>query len=134
MFDYINTHGREIGDLNNTINSERIRINELINKIKYLENAEEESSETIFNLNNKLNKLKNKKSILKDDNEKLKKSIDLIEENNNYFIKENNEIQDKVKKNEAKIHDMLNKFNDNMRINRSNLYKEFKYKKNVVGC
>ena len=73
MFDYIktlkqlddaeNTYGREIGDLNNTINDERIRTNELINKIQYLENAEEESSETIYNLNNKLYKLKNKKKI-----------------------------------------------------------------------
>ena len=56
-----NTYGREIDDLNNTINGERIRTYELINKIQYLENAEEESSEAIYNLNNKLNKLKNKK-------------------------------------------------------------------------
>ena len=55
-----NTYGREIGDLNNTINDERIRTNELINKIQYLENAEEESSKTIYNLNNKLYKLKKK--------------------------------------------------------------------------
>ena len=71
LFDYIktlkqlndaeNTYGREIGNLNNTINGERIRTNELINKIQYLENAEEESSETISNLNNELYKLKNKK-------------------------------------------------------------------------
>ena len=68
LFDYIktlkqlndaeNTYGREIGDLNNTINDERIRTNELINKIQYLENAEEESSKTIYNLN--INKLINK--------------------------------------------------------------------------
>ena len=73
MFDYIktlkqlndaeNTYGREIGDLNNTITGERIRTNELINKIQYLENAEKESSKTIYNLNNKLYKLKNKKKI-----------------------------------------------------------------------
>ena len=56
-----NTYGREIGDLNNTINDERIKTNELINKIQYLENAEKESSKTIYNLNNKLYKLKNKK-------------------------------------------------------------------------
>ena len=72
LFDYIktlnqlndagNTYGREIGDLNNTINDERIRTNELINKMQYLENAEEESSKTIYNLNNKLYKLKNKKN------------------------------------------------------------------------
>ena len=50
--DIENTYGREIGD-------ERIRTNELINKIQYLENVEEESSEIIYNLNNKLYKLKN---------------------------------------------------------------------------
>ena len=69
LFDYIkalkplnnaeNTYGREIGNLNNTINGERIRTNELINKIQNLENTEEESSETISNLNNELYKLKN---------------------------------------------------------------------------
>ena len=121
-----NTYGREIGDLNNTINDERIRTNELINKIQYLENAEEESSKTIYNLNNKLYKLKKK---LKHDNKKLKESIDLIERNNNYLIKENNEIQDKVKKDEVKICNMLNKFNDNMKNNMNNLYKEVKYEK-----
>ena len=86
MFDYIktlkqlndaeNTYRREIGNLNNTINGERIRKNQLINKIQYLENAEEESSETIYNLNNELYKLK--KNFLKNDNKKLKESIDLI--------------------------------------------------------
>ena len=58
-----NTYGIEIGDLNNTINDERIRTNELINKIQYLKNAEEESSKTIYTLNNKLYKLKNKTKI-----------------------------------------------------------------------
>ena len=63
LFDYIktlkqlndaeNTYGREIGNLNNTINDERIRTNELRNKIQYLEDAEEESSEIIDELNNK---------------------------------------------------------------------------------
>ena len=46
-------------------------------------------------LNNELDKLKNKKK-LNDDNKKLKKSIDLIERNNDYLIKKNNDIQDKV--------------------------------------
>ena len=141
LFDYIktlkqlndaeNTYGREIGDLNNTINGERIRTNELINKIQYLENAEKECSETIYNLNNELYKLK-KKKILENDNKKLKESVDLIERNNNYLIKENNEIQ--VKKDEVKIRDMLNKFNDNMKNNMSNLYKEVKYKKNELDA
>ena len=54
-----NTYGREIDDLNNTVNDERIRANEFINKIQYLKNAEEESSKTIYSLNNELYKLKN---------------------------------------------------------------------------
>ena len=74
-----------MGDLDNTINGERIRTNELINKIQYLEDAEEESLEIIDELNNKLDKLKNKfkikKQILKYDKKKLKESIDLIERN-----------------------------------------------------
>ena len=82
-----NTYGREIGDLNNTINGERIRANELINEIQYLENAEEESSETIYYLNNELYKLKNKEKFLENDNKKLRKSIDLIEKSNEYLIK-----------------------------------------------
>ena len=144
LFDYIktlkplnnaeNTYEREIGNLNDTINGERIRINELINKIQNLENAEEESSETIYNLNNELYKLKNKEKFLENDNEKLKESIDLIESNNNYLIEEYNEIQDKVKKDEVKIRDMLNKFNDNMINNMSNLYKKFKHKKSFFSA
>ena len=68
LFDYIktlkqlndaeNTYGREIGNLNNTINDERIRTNELRNEIQHLEDAEEESLEIIDELNNKLHKLK----------------------------------------------------------------------------
>ena len=88
MFDYIktlkqlnnaeNTYGREIGNLNNTINDEAIRTNELRNKTEYLENVEEESLEIIDDLNIKLDELKNKKNFLKNDNKKLRKSIDLI--------------------------------------------------------
>ena len=37
-----------------------------------------------------------------------------------------------LKKDEAKIRNMLNKFNDNMKKNSSNLYKELKYKKNLA--
>ena len=46
------------------------------------------------------------------------------------MIKKNNEIQDKVTKDEAKIRDMLNKFNDNMKNNMRNLYKKVKYEEN----
>ena len=141
MFDYINTlkqlnnaentYGREIGNLNNTINDEAIRTNELRNRIEYLENAEEEPLEIMDDLNIKLNKLKNGKFFLKDDNKKLRKSIDLIENNNEHLIKENNEILDKVKKDEAKMRDMLNKFNDDMKDNMNNLNKKVNYKKKV---
>ena len=58
-----NGNGREIGNLNNTINDERIRTNELRNEIQNLENAEEESLEIIDELHDKLDKLKNKKKI-----------------------------------------------------------------------
>ena len=47
-----------------------MRRNELRNKLQYLEDAEEESLEIIDELNNKLDKLKNKKNFLKDDNKK----------------------------------------------------------------
>ena len=73
MFDYIkalkqlndaeNTYGREISNLNNTINDERIRTIELRNRIQYLEDAEEESLEIMGELKNELDKLKNKKKI-----------------------------------------------------------------------
>ena len=71
MFDYIktlkqldnteNTYGREIGNLNNTINNEAIRTNELRNRIEYLEDVEEESLQIIDDLHIKLDELKNKK-------------------------------------------------------------------------
>ena len=70
MFDYIkalkqlndaeNTYGREIGNLNNTINDERIKTNELRNRIQCLEDADEESLEIMAELNNELGKLKKK--------------------------------------------------------------------------
>ena len=83
-------------------------------------------------MNNELYKLKNKKIFLENDNKKLKKSIDLIEKSNDYLIKENNDIQDEVRKDEVKICNMLNKFNDNMKNNMSNLYKKVNYKK--INC
>ena len=75
-------------------------------------------------MNNELFKLKNKENVLENDNKKLKKSIDSIEKSNDYLIKENNDIQDVVRKDEVKICDMLNKFNDNMKNNMGNLYEK----------
>ena len=87
MFDYIkalkqldnaeNTYGREIGNLNNTINNEAIRKNELRNRIEYLEDVEEEPLKIIDDLHIKLDELQNKKK-LRDDNKKLRKSINLM--------------------------------------------------------
>ena len=85
-------------------------------------------------MNGKLDELKNGRKFLKNENKKLKESIDLVERKNNYLIKEYNEIQDKVKKDEVKIHDTLNKFNDNMKNNMNNLYKKFKYKENEFNA
>ena len=71
LFDYINTleqlnnaentYGREIGNLNNTINDERIRTNELRNRMQHLEDIEEEYLGIIDELNNKLDELKNRR-------------------------------------------------------------------------
>ena len=93
-----NTYWREIGNLNNTINDEAIKTNELRNRIEYLEDVENESLQIIDDLDNKLDELKDKKKNFKNDNKKLRKGIDLIKNNNEYLIKENNEIRDKVKK------------------------------------
>ena len=62
-----NTYGREIGNLNNTINNEAIRTNELRNRIEYLEDVEEESLQIIDDLNIKLDELKNLKKFLRDE-------------------------------------------------------------------
>ena len=125
LFDYIKT----LKQLNNAENTFGREIGNLNNGIEFLEDVEEESLEIIDDLNNKLDELKNKKKFLKDHNKKLRKSIDLIKNNNEYLIKENNEIQDKVKKDEAKICNMLDKFNDNMKKNMNNFYEKVKYKK-----
>ena len=107
LFDYIktlrqlndaeNTYGREIGNLNNTINDERIRTNQLRNEIQHLEDAGEESEIIIDGLHDKLDKLKDKKN-LKHAHKKLMKSIDLIEKNNDYLIKKIMTSKIKLKK------------------------------------
>ena len=72
-----NTYGREIGNLNNTIN-------ELRNRIQNLENAEKKSLEIINELNDKLDELENK-SISENDKEILQAKIDDLINNNNTF-------------------------------------------------
>ena len=48
------------------------------NRIKYLEDVEDESLQIIDNFHIELDKLKNKNFFLRDDNKKLRKSINLI--------------------------------------------------------
>ena len=60
-------------------------------------------------MNNKLDELNNNKKKLKSDNEKSKEIIDLSKINNDYLSKEYNKIKDKVKEDDVKIRDMLNK-------------------------
>ena len=57
-----------------------------------------------------------------------------MKKSNDYLIKENNDIQDEVRKDEVKIRNMLNKFNDNMKNNMSNLYKKVNYEKNKLDA
>ena len=102
-----NTYGKEIGNLNNTIN-------ELRNKIQNLEDAEKKSLETINELNDKLDELENKKNISEKDKEILQAKIDdLINNNNNLedFIEHYNDI---VKEKKDEIYSELNKFKNNM--------------------
>ena len=70
-----NVYGREIGILNDTINNERIRSNELRHKRQELNDIEQESSDIIDELSNKIDKLQNKKTNLKNDNNKLQKAL-----------------------------------------------------------
>ena len=71
LFDYfktlkqLNNAENTYGNLNNTINNEAIRTNELRNRIEYLEDVEEESLQIIDDLHIKLDELKNKKNFFK---------------------------------------------------------------------
>ena len=73
-----NTYRKEIGNLNNTISDERIRTNELRNKIQNLEDAEKEYLETINELNDKLDELKNKKIFQKTIKKYYKKKLMIL--------------------------------------------------------
>ena len=61
---------------------------------------------------------------LEEDNKKLSKSIELITRNNDCLIDKINNLKDEVTKDQAKIRDMLNKFNDDMDKNMNNLYEK----------
>ena len=71
---------------------------------------------------------------LKDDNKELKTSIDLSRRNNKYFIEKINNLNNNVTKNQVKILDMLNKFNDDMQNNMNNLYEKVMNKNKCLLC
>ena len=71
---------------------------------------------------------------LKNDNKELKTSIDLSRRNNKYFIEKINNLNNNVTKNQVKIHDMLNKFNDDMQNNMNNLYEKVMNKNKCLLC
>ena len=89
------TYEREIGNLNNTIN-------ELRNKIQNLENTEKKSLEIINELNDKLDELKNK-SISENDKEILQAKIDSLIDNNNRLDDFIDNYNNKVQKSKNKI-------------------------------
>ena len=68
---------------------------------------------------------------LEEDNKKLKKSIELIARNN-YLTDKINNLKDEVTKDQAKICDMLNKFNGDMGNNVNNLYEKVLNKKMII--
>ena len=92
-----NTYGIEIGNLNNTIN-------ELRNKIQNLENVEKKSSEIINELHDKLDELENK-NISENDKEILLAKTDDLIDNNNMLEDFIENYDNNVKKSKYKIYD-----------------------------
>ena len=127
-----NINGREIGNLTTDLNNERIRINELRNEIQDLENAQKMLVEITNRLHREINELKNSKTTLKKDNGYLKNLISSTRVTNSELYKEIKEINDSVTRVKAKIHDMLNKFKDDMETNIDNLFKKFTDKKMIL--
>ena len=118
-----NTYEREIGNLSTDLNNEKIKINELRNAIQNLENAQDLSSELIIDLSEKLNELRDRKTILEKDNKYLNTRFKVFRDENNELVKKINDIDD-ITRDEAKIHDTLDKFKDNRETNMDNLYKK----------
>ena len=120
-----NTYGREIGNLNNTIN-------ELRNKIQNLEDAEKKSLEAIHELSDKLDELENK-NISENDKEILQAKIDdLINNNNNRLENFIENYNDTFEKNKYEIYNELNKFNNNMKDEMYNFHKKFMIQKDEL--
>ena len=90
-----NTYGREIGNLNNTIN-------ELRNKIRNLENVEKKSLEIINELNDQLDELENK-NISENDKEILQAKLDSLIDNNNRLEDFIENYDNNVQKSKQKI-------------------------------
>ena len=127
-----NIYGGEIGNLTTDLNNERIRINELRNEIQDLENTQEMFVEIIIRLHGEINELKDSKTTLKKDNDYLKNLISNTRFTNSELSNEIKEINDSVTRDQAKIHDMLNKFKDDIETNIYNLYKKFMGKKMIL--
>ena len=112
-----NTYGKEVGNLNNTIN-------ELRNKIRNLENAEKKSSEIINELNDELEN----KNILENDKKILLAKIDSLIDNNNDLVDFIENYDNNVEKTKYKIYNELNKFKNNMEYDMNNFNEKFKKK------
>ena len=125
-----NIYGREVGNLTTDLNNERIRINKLRNEIQDLEDTQETFVEIINRLHGEINELKNSKTTLKKENDYLNNLIVSTRLRNSELISDIKKINDSVTRDQAKIHDMLNKFKDDIETNIDNLYKSFMDKKN----
>ena len=121
-----NIYGREIGNLNNTIN-------ELRNKIQNLENVEKKSLETINELNDKLDELENK-NISENDKEILQAKIDSLIDNNNGLEDFIDNYNNNVQKSKYKIYSELNKFKNNMEDDMNTFNEKFTIKKNKLNA
>ena len=136
MVDYTNTleqlnkakniYGREIGNLNNTID-------ELRNKIQNLENLEKKSSETINELNDKLTELETK-NISENDKEILLAKINSLIDNNDTLENFIANYDNKVQKIKNILYNELNKFKNNMECDMINFNEKFSIKKNELNA
>ena len=71
---------------------------------------------------------------LEEDNKKLNKDIELKQKDNMSYIDKIFNLENKIKKDQYKICNMLNKFNDNMENDRNNLYETFREYDNKINA
>ena len=72
--------------------------------------------------------------ILKKITKKLNKDIELKQKDNMSYIDKIFNLENKIKKDQYKICNMLNKFNDNMENDRNNLYETFREYDNKINA